>query len=105
MRCVYAAVYVYGAAWNRMELAHRQTEAHGRCGVMRGLAVAVKLDPSCLHGVEILARVYTRACLYRDDVDVLSPAGTMTWTTDLEYKDVEFVHITDSRFSQVLPCG
>ena len=22
-----------------MELAHRQTEAHGRCGVMRGLAV------------------------------------------------------------------
>jgi hypothetical protein len=62
-----------------MELAHRQTEAHGRCGVMRGLAVAVTIDRPCIRSVEILARVYTRARLYCDDVDVLSPAGTPTW--------------------------
>ena len=54
MRCVYAAVYVYGAAWNRMELAHRQTEAHGRCGVMRGLAVAVTIDRPCTRSVSPL---------------------------------------------------
>ena len=62
--CVCRSIYVYGAAWNCMELAHRQTEAHGRCGVMRGLAVAVTIDRPCIRSVEILARVYTRACLF-----------------------------------------
>ena len=75
--CVYGAMCMlqYGAIWRRMELAHRQTEAHGHCGVMRGLAVGCDDCRLCsCSAAEIFARVYTLVCLYCDDVDVLSPA-------------------------------
>ena len=49
----------YGAIWRRMELAHRQTEAHVHCGVMRGLAVAAMIDRSCIRSANLVENLGT----------------------------------------------